>query len=237
MKKEEIWIFVDGGARLKKKGDYKSGFHGAYAYRATLARGNKLIPFTSGGGFRADTTTPRMEFTALLTGLQQTNVVLYNPEFRNHFMIDDDCEFDIYVVCDALNSVKTMTDWIHRWIAYTVKKVGALYKNKEDGTQEPALFKRSMKGKTEPVLNADLIIQIAQFLDQLTKGGASVKFLHVKSHIEKTRLEEARIKFQEFNNIIIGQEDFLEIVKYNEEVDDMVNQYYKKGIENIERQN
>lgn len=237
-KREEIWLFVDGGARLKQKGVYDSGFHGAYAYQATLARGNTLIPFTSGGGFKSDTTTPRMEFTALLSGLQQTNLVLYEPELREHFFMNNDVEFDIYVVCDALNSVKTMTDWLHKWIAFTVKKLGSVLKKNDDGSEEPVLFKKPMKGgKMEPVMNQDLIIQLSQFLNAILKDGTHVKFLHVNSHIEASKMDAARIKFQDFNNMLVSADDFAQIVKYNEVVDGMVDDYYKKGIENIAKQN
>lgn len=229
--KPEIWLFVDGGAHLREKGNYDAGFNGSYAAIATIQHEGKLKRLTSFGGYQQNTTTPRMEFTALAHSLKHLNLVLYEPELWDTYGITEEGG-TLYIVCDALNTVKTLTDWVHKWIVLTIKQFGKIFDRNEKGETIPMLHRKE-KNKLVPVLNQDLIVSILQILDIYVKHGFTIKFIHIRSHIHKDKMEETRIIFQEFNNMLVSKEDFEELVMYNEMADDLVNSYYEKGeIEN-----
>lgn len=223
--KKDIWIFVDGGTRPIDNKNLKKGFNGSYAFIATIADKGELKRFTSGGGYQSNTTTPRMEFTALKSALINTNLVLDEPMFEEEY--GDVKGGTVYIVCDAMNTVKTMTDWVHKWIVLTIKKFGSIFK--KENPEEVQLYRKE-GSNYKPVLNQDLIVSILKCLDIYIERNMNIKFLHINSHVNKDKVETARIKFQNFNNMIIGEKDFAELLAYNEQADKMVEDYYKRGI-------
>lgn len=206
--KKEFWIFVDGGA--KKLDDGK--FHGSYGYIITEAiKEGQIEEIKRGGNYFRETTAPRMELMPVAHALTFLSSYIDNYDYM---------EGDIYIVADSRNTVMTLTKWIFVWI-----------KNMKDNI----LYRRDSNKKLKPVLNQDVIATAYNLIVALSKK-FKVRFLHINSHIKDSEMEQAYLDFQDFNNMLIGKKDFEVLVRMNEEVDDLVNYYHKKGIEKYGKQ-
>ena len=210
--KKEFWIFVDGGA--KPLDDKRSKFHGSYGYIITEARREgEIVEIKRGGNYFKETTAPRMELMAVAHAL-----TFLNSYIDNDPLIEGG---EIYIVADAKNTVLTMTQWVFSWI-----------RNMKDNI----LYRKDNNRKLVPVLNQDIIATAYNLVVALSKK-FTVKFLHINSHIKTDEIDEAHMKFQKFNNMVIGRPDFLTLIRMNEEVDKLLNHYHVKGIELSEQEN
>lgn len=119
------------------------------SWRSTTSMGGWATLIVSGSYWKVisgnckDTTVPRMEFSAVIAGLEQLTT-----------------RCDVTVISDSQLVVKTMNNWIHRWV--------------KNG------FKTS---KGRPVVNQDLIIRLYEYMQLHT-----INAIWVRAHTTRTDL-------------------------------------------------
>ena len=122
MEKEIIWIVADGGSNII---DPKDTF-GSWGYIMLKESGEGLDFITKESKYCTNTTTPRMEFTAVLEALRFLNEL--GP---------DTC--DIYFIVDADNTRLTLEQWYFKWRRNAVD--GEWRRNKKDPVLNQDLIK------------------------------------------------------------------------------------------------
>lgn len=113
MEKEILWIVADGGSNIQDPNDT----FGSWGYIMLKESGEGLELVNKDTRYLTGTTTPRMEFTAVLESLKYLSGM--NPE-----------KCDVYFIVDADNTRLTLEQWYVKWRRNAV--AGIWYRNKKD---------------------------------------------------------------------------------------------------------
>ncbi|MNH31287.1 ribonuclease H [compost metagenome] len=108
-------------------------------------------------------------------------------------------ECDVYIVADALNTVKSYEDWYFGW-----------RRNAENGVWR--------NPKNKPVLNQEIIKETVSILESLKRNNY-VKFIHINSHATKDSIVKFHQNFMKTNKVVIDLEVFKILLNFNDMID------------------
>lgn len=190
-----FWIFIDGGANITDPEDT----FGANAYMITQELEGGFHFVESSAEYKEGTTTPVMELTAALRALKFIQVQKVE-------------KCDIYIVADALNTVKSYEEWYYGWRR---RAKNGVWKNAENKT----------------VLNQEVIKETVSIIEDLKKNNY-VKFFHINSHSTKHTIEQFHQNFMKNNKVTISLELFKVLLKFNDMVDKLCTKTRLEGRSN-----